>query len=57
MKAWLVAGSHVTDPPTNLTYSSSVSHDSVHIAFLVAALNDLDILAADIGNMYLNAET
>jgi hypothetical protein len=26
---------------------------SLHIAFLVAAINELDILAADIGNAYL----
>ena len=34
-----------------------VSRDSVQIAFLIAALNDLDILGADVGNAYLNAET
>ncbi len=56
-KARLVAGGHVTDPPTLMTYSSVVSRESVRIAFLVAALNDLDILAADIGNAYLNAKT
>lgn len=56
-KARLVAGGHRTDPPTSLTYSSVVSRDSVCIAFLLAALNDLDILAADIGNAYLNAPT
>jgi hypothetical protein len=32
-----------------------VSRDSVRIAFLLAALNDLDILAAVIGNAYINA--
>jgi hypothetical protein len=55
-KARLVAGGHTTDPPPSVnTYSSVVSRESVRIAFLVAALNDLDILAADIGNAYLNA--
>ncbi len=33
-----------------------MSRDSVRIAFLLAALNDLDILAADIGNAYINAD-
>jgi hypothetical protein len=33
-----------------------VSHNSVRIAFLLSALNDLDILSADIGNAYINAE-
>ncbi|MGH7974027.1 MAG: reverse transcriptase domain-containing protein [bacterium] len=56
-KARLVAGGHVTDPPATITYSSVVSRDSVRIAFLIAALNDLDVLVADIGNAYLNAST
>ena len=54
-KACLVGGGHTTDTPSSITYSSVVSHDSIWIAFLVAALNDLDIMAADIGNAYLNA--
>jgi len=39
-----------------VTYSSVVSRDSVRIAFLMAALNGLDVKAADIGNAYLNAK-
>ena len=54
-KARYVAGGHVTKPPSSLTYASVVSRESVRIAFLLAALNDLDILAGDIGNAYLNA--
>ena len=53
-KAQLVAGGHTTDTPSSITYSSVVSCDRVHIAFLVAALNDLDVMSADIGNAYLN---
>jgi hypothetical protein len=56
-KARLVAGGHKTDPPSSMTYSSVVSRDSIRIAFLLAALNDLEVLAADIGNAYLNAPT
>lgn len=56
-KARFVAGGHMTDPPKDSTYSSVVSRDSVRIAFLVAALNDLDVLAADVQNAYLNAPT
>jgi hypothetical protein len=52
-----VVGGHVTDPPTSIIYSSVVSRESARIAFLVAALNGLDIMAADIGNAYLNAYT
>ena len=54
-KARFVAGGHLTEPPASITYSSVVSRDSVRIAFLLAALNELDILACDIGNAYLNA--
>jgi hypothetical protein len=54
-KARFVAGGHMTETPNSLTYSSVVSRDSVRIAFLVAALNDLDILSCDVSNAYLNA--
>jgi hypothetical protein len=56
-KARLVARGHRTDPPSSMTYSSVVSRESVRIAFLLAALNDLEVLTADIGNAYLNAPT
>jgi hypothetical protein len=48
-KARFVAGGLWTDTPSQLTYSSVVHRDSIRIAFLNAALNELDILAADIG--------
>jgi Reverse transcriptase (RNA-dependent DNA polymerase) len=54
-KSRLVAGGHMTDPPASITYASVVSQESVRIAFLIAVLNDLDVMAADIGNTYLNA--
>jgi len=56
-KAHFAAGGHVTDPPTSLTVSSVVACDSIRLAFMIAALNDVDILSADIGNAYLNAPT
>ena len=40
-----------------MTYSTVVSRESVRIAFLIAALNGLDVLAGDIQNTYLNAPT
>ena len=55
-KARLVGGGHLTDEPSSMTYSSVVIHDSVRIAFTIAALNDLDVLSADVGNAYLNAK-
>ncbi len=54
-KARFVANGAATETPTSLTYSSVVSRDSVKLAFMLAALNDLDIMACDIGNAYLNA--
>ena len=56
-KARYVAGGHLTDVPSSMTYSSVVSRDTVRIGFLVAALNDLDILAGDIQNAFLEAPT
>ena len=40
-----------------MTYASVVSRESVRIAFLLAALNNLEILGGDIGNAYLNVMT
>ena len=40
-KACYVAGGHLTDVPTYMTYSSVVSRDTVRIGFLIAALNKL----------------
>ena len=39
-----------------MTYLSVVSRDSVWIALTIAALNDLDVLACDIQNVYLTAD-
>ncbi len=54
-KAQYVAGVRMTDPPPSITYSSVVSRDSILIAFLINALNDINILATDISNAFLNA--
>ena len=54
-KARFVAGGHMTEAPGSITYSSVVNRDSVHLGFLIAGLNDLDILAGDITNAYLYA--
>ena len=54
-KARFVAGGHTTETPTALTYSVVVSRDSVRLVLLMVALNDVPLLAADIGNAYLNA--
>ena len=38
-----VAGGHLTDPPTSMTYASVVGRETITIAFLIAPLNDLKI--------------
>ena len=55
-KARLVAGGHRNKSvPSYTTFSTVASRDSIRIIFLVAALNGLDVLSADVGNAYLNA--
>jgi hypothetical protein len=54
-KARFVAGGHLTETPTSITYSSVVSRDSIRLTFMLATLYDLEIIACDIGNAYLNA--
>jgi hypothetical protein len=51
----LVGDGHKTEVPEYSVYSSVVSRDSVRIFFLLAALNDLEVMAADIQNAYLSA--
>jgi hypothetical protein len=38
-----------------MTFASVVSCDIVRLAFLIAALNDLEMLSANISGTYLNA--
>ena len=52
-KARFVAGGHLTDDPTTITYSSVVSRNSVRIALTIAELNGLDVMCCDMGNMPL----
>ena len=54
-KARFCADGHKTATPASMTYSSVVSRDSVRIALLMAALNGLNLRAADIKNAFLTA--
>jgi hypothetical protein len=54
-KARLVAGGHTTEAPATITYASVVSRESVCIALLLAALNDVEVKTADIENAYITA--
>ena len=55
-KSCYVGGGHTTTAPTSLTYSSVVSRDSVRIALLISAVNDLKVLSCDIQNVYLTVK-
>ena len=54
-KARWVLNSHKTLDPIGSTYAGVVSRESVHIAQTYAALNDLNVFAANIWNAYLQA--
>jgi hypothetical protein len=54
-KAQFIAVGQMTEMPASITYLSVVSRDSVCITFLTAALNNLDVMACDVSNAYLNA--
>ena len=54
-KARWVLYVHRTPDPIGLTYGGVVSRESVQIAFTYAALNGLEVCAADIRNAYLQA--
>ena len=51
---WVLDG-HRSADPIGSTYAGVVSRDSVRIALTYAALNDIDVLADDIQNAYLQA--
>ena len=56
-KARLVAGGYRNKSvPAYTIFSSVASRDSVRLMFLIAALNGLNLLSADIGNAYPNAK-
>ena len=47
----------MTTPPKDSVYSGVVSLRSVHLVCFLAELNGLELMAADIGNAYLEAKT
>ena len=56
-KARFVAGGHMTTAPKEDTYSGVVDHESVRLGLFLSELNGLKVMAADVGNAYLHAET
>jgi hypothetical protein len=54
-KARLVARGSMTEATKEDTFASVVSRDTVRLLFLLAALNDLNVLSCDVQNAYLAA--
>lgn len=54
-KARFVANGSMTEAEGSITYSSVVSRESVRIAFMLAALNGLEVMSADLKGAYLHA--
>jgi hypothetical protein len=54
-KVRYVAGVHMTEALSAITYASVVSRESIRIGLLLAALNDLEVFVADIQNEYLTS--
>ena len=56
-KARWVKNGHLTSDPTTSTFAGVVSRESIRILLTYAALNQLDVWAADIKSAYLQAPT
>jgi Reverse transcriptase (RNA-dependent DNA polymerase) len=56
-KARLVAGGHRTTPPKEDLYSGVVDLMTVRLGHMIAAVSDLKVCAADIGNEFLYGTT
>ena len=56
-KARLVAGGNCTSPPKEDVYSGVVGLETIRLGFTLAAINQLEVCAADVGNAYLYGKT
>jgi hypothetical protein len=54
-KAHMVAGGHMTGAPMTMTYASMVSCETICITLTIAALNSIEVKAANILNAYISA--
>ena len=54
-KVRFVADGHTMGKPDVMTYALVVLRENVQIALLLLALNNLDVLSANVHNAYLNA--
>jgi hypothetical protein len=56
-KARLVAGGHKVNAEGHISYSSVVRMDSIRLLNVIAKAQNLKVLAGDVGNAYLHADT
>ena len=56
-KARLAIGSHVVGSSRHKVYASTTKSVSDRILMTIDSANDLDVMAGDIGNAYLNGNT
>ena len=54
-KAWLVARGHMNNAPATIMFAGVVSRETIRIALMITALNDLELKSADILNAYAQA--
>ncbi len=54
-KARLVAGGHMTKAPATITYARVASRETIRIALLMTALDDLHVKVGDVLNAYITA--
>ena len=55
-KVRFVADGHLVETPASIAYITVVSRDSAIILLFDVALNDLDIMGADVQNAFLSAD-
>ena len=55
-KARFFADGHLVETPASIMYITLVSRDSVRILLLASALNDLDVMGADVQKASLSAD-
>ena len=56
-KSRLVAGGNKTEPPKEDVYSVGLAMDTIRLGFRIAAINNLRVCAADVGNAFLYGKT
>ena len=54
-KARLVAAGYMNEVPAYTLYSPVISRETVRICFMLAALNNVDIMMGDVGDAFIQA--